>query len=301
MATFYLRTRTGLACKKAGRRHAAYIAGTQQYCDKSEVKHVIDKNLPTWAKNADEFFAAADENERANGRSYRSIVFAIPHEAPDKKQWSQQLVDQLLGERHTYRLAIHIPDDGHNPHAHLMFSERGIKALDATKFFSRSNAKDPTYSGNKSKQWLERAKQHYLALIRVLCPNYTPPNSGEQKVGPKLLGASPVYEEQRQTRERMVDELRQDSQELQRVKGEIERLESPSVHCVPLPCLSVLEAIDTAIGRDRSVSEQGERKHTQWLDMDSALKRFERASRIAKRQQAKAPSNPSSCLRPKFR
>jgi hypothetical protein len=263
MPTFYLRTRTGLACKKAGRRHAAYIAGKQQYCDKSEVKFIIDKNLPTWANNADEFFAAADENERANGRSYRSIVFAIPHEAPDKKQWSQQLVDQLLGERHAYRLAIHIPDDGHNPHAHLMFSERGLKDLEASKFFSRSNAKNPIYSGNKSKQWLERAKRHYLALIRVLCPAYTPPNRGEQKVGPKLLNPSPVYEELRHERERTVLELRRDSQELQSVMEEIARLPKT-------PRYSVFEAIQAALE-----GEQG-------VGLDEAVKRFKPSSRACR-------------------
>jgi MobA/MobL family len=224
MATFYLRTRTGLACRKAGRRHAAYIAGKQQYCDKTEVKFVIDKNLPAWAKNADEFFAAADDNERANGRSYRSIVFAIPHEATDKNQWAQQLVQQLVGERHAYRLAVHIPANGHNPHAHLMFSERGLKDLEAEKFFGRSNAKDPTYSGRKSKQWLETAKQHYLALIRTLCPNYTPARSGEQKIGPKLINAKPTYEQQRQARAQEVAQLRQDSAELQAVMMDIATL-----------------------------------------------------------------------------
>ncbi len=62
MATFYLRTRTGLACKKAGGRHALYIAGKDRYADKKEVVFVEDKNLPLWAKNADDFFSQADDN-----------------------------------------------------------------------------------------------------------------------------------------------------------------------------------------------------------------------------------------------
>jgi len=282
MPTYYLRTRTGLAFKKAGRRHAAYIAGKKQYCDKSEVKFVIDKNLPTWANDADEFFAAADENERANGRSYRSIVFAIPHEAPDKKQWSQQFVDQLLGDRHAYRLAIHIPDNGNNPHAHLMFSERGLKDLEVNKFFSRSNAKNPIYSGNKSKQWLESAKRHYLALIRVLCPTYTPPNRREQKVGPKLLNPSPVYEEQRQERERTVLELRRDIQEFQSVMEEIARLPKT-------PRYSVLEAIQAALEDEQRVS------------LDDAAKRFKPVSSASRKAMNQVMPTATQIQRPRLK
>jgi MobA/MobL family len=282
MATFYLRTRTGLACKKAGRRHAAYIAGKQQYCDKTEVKFVIDKNLPAWAKNADEFFAAADDNERANGRSYRSIVFAIPNEAIDKTQWAQQLVHQLVGERHAYRLAIHIPVNGHNPHAHLMFSERGLKDLEADKFFGRGNAKDPIYSGRKSKQWLAIAKQHYLALIRSLCPNYTPANSGEQKVGPKLINAKPTYEEQRQQRAQEVAQLRQGSAELQAVMMEIARYTQQE---------------DLSINAIQNIQEQPEPLNERPLNIQG----FQPSSSIA-RAVAQANSNKQpQRYRPKFR
>jgi hypothetical protein len=214
MATFYLRTRTGLACKKAGQSHALYIAGLAKYKDKTEVQFVIDKNLPTWASNADDFFTKADENERSNGRSFRSIVFAIPYEANDKEQWAQEFTQTLLGDRHAYRLAVHIPLNGHNPHAHLMFTERGQSAMPADTYFSRKNAKEKAFSGSKSKQWLEGAKRQYLALIRRLCPDYTPPNSGEPKIGQALPFSTSIYEDKRQARIAEVERLRSDTKEL---------------------------------------------------------------------------------------
>lgn len=222
MATFYLRTRTGLACKKAGQRHAMYIAGKDRYADKNEVVFVADKNLPAWAKDADEFFTQADGNERANGRSYRSIVFAIPNEASDKTQWAAGFTKTLIDDKHAYRLAVHIPASGHNPHAHLMFTERGMADLPAESYFGRKNAKAKQYSGSKSKQWLERAKQQYLAFIRAVCPDYTPTNRDEPKIGAKMFHASESYEQERQQRAEQVRQLREDEQDLQRVQAAID-------------------------------------------------------------------------------
>jgi MobA/MobL family len=217
MATFYLRTRTGLASKREGRKHALYIAGKDRYSDKTEVHFVVDKNLPVWAKNADEFFVQADDNERANGRSYRSVVFAIPNEAIDKCQWAQEFAQTLLGNKHAYRLAVHIPQKQHNPHAHLMFTERGQADMPAETYFGRKNTKERAFSGSKSKQWLDSAKRQYLALIRRLCPDYTPPNRGEPKIGQFLQNASPVYDEKRQERIAEVALLRTDERELEAV------------------------------------------------------------------------------------
>lgn len=214
MATFYLRTRTGLACKKAGQSHALYIAGLAQYKNKTEVQLVIDKNLPSWALNADDFFTKADSHERANGRSFRSIVFAIPNEAYDKEQWAQEFTQTILGDRHAYRLAVHIPTGGHNPHAHLMFTERRQSALPAETYFGRKNTKEKAFSGSKSKQWLASAKSQYLALIRTICPTYTPPNKQEQKIGPNLFDAGAEYEIKRLQRYEEVLQLRACEQEL---------------------------------------------------------------------------------------
>lgn len=204
MATFYLNTRNGLASKNAGRTHSAYIAGVGRYADKTEVKAVIDKNLPSWAIDGEDFFQKADANERANGRSYRSLIFAIPNEAQDKTKWAEDLTLNLLGDRHAYRLAIH--DEGHNPHCHLMFTERGRKDdLEPEKYFGRSNPKDRSIS---QKAWLEKAKEMYLTQIKTVAPSYKPAFSHEPKIGPKMKQAGTTYEKNRKKRIEEVEYLR---------------------------------------------------------------------------------------------
>ena len=212
MASFYLRTQTGLACHGAGKKHSRYISGLDKYAHKKEVKHVVDGNLPSFANDAVEFFDQADKNERANGRSYRSIVFAIPREAKDKLAWAQELTNAMLDNKHTYRLAIHLDDEGHNPHAHLQFSERGLIEGETVKdFFSRANPKEKKISGTASKRWLADMKDVYLGQIKKLVPTYVRPNSKEQKIGQKReikTEQDQKYENERQAREQNVQNIR---------------------------------------------------------------------------------------------
>ena len=86
--------------------------------------------------------------------------------------------------------------------------------MPADTYFSRKNAKEKAFSGSKSKQWLESAKRQYLALIRRLCPDYTPPNTGEPKIGQVRPFSSSVYEDKRQARIAEVERLRSDTKEL---------------------------------------------------------------------------------------
>ena len=209
MASFYLRVRNQLASKNRGGGHADYIAGEGYYQNKNEVAGVIDKNLPAFAKDFKEFLEAADKNERANGRSYRSLIIAIPKEATDKMAWASEYAGKLLGETHAYRLAFH--NDEGNPHLHLTFSERPSTSdslkFEPWKYFSRKNPKDRTMS---EKRWLVEAKELYLDHIRNVCPDFSPAkNCGEVKIGPKLAGASEQYEAGRLEREAKVKELRQ--------------------------------------------------------------------------------------------
>jgi hypothetical protein len=221
MATFYLRTRSGLACKKAGANHSAYIAGVGRYSNKHEVIAVIDKNLPQWATDGRDFFQKADVNERANGRSYRSLVFAIPLEATDKTKWAEDLTAKLLGDRHAYRMAIH--EDKNNPHCHLMFTERGRKDdLSPDKYFGRSNAKDRAIS---QKAWLVQAKKIYLAEIRTVAPSYTPSLTKEPKIGPSMKQAGNTYEANRKKRIEEVEYLRLAARAVRAIDATIERLE----------------------------------------------------------------------------
>ena len=227
MASFYLRVRNQLASKNRGGGHADYISGQGYYKNKNEVAGVIDKNLPAFAANFKEFLEAADKNERANGRSYRSLIIAIPKEADEKMAWACEYADKLLGDAHAYRLAFH--NDEGNPHLHLTFSERP-STLDSLKFepwkyFSRQNPKDRAISDRK---WLVQAKELYLDHIKTVCPDFSPSkNSGEVKIGPKLAGAGEHYEAGRAEREAQVNELRQLKAEFKDLDLQIQMKQNP--------------------------------------------------------------------------
>jgi MobA/MobL family len=184
MPTFYMRTTTGLSASGAGKNQVAYISGLDRYSNKMEVVSIVDKNIPkSVAKDGKEFFEKADVLERANGRSYRSLIIAIPREATDKLAWTQTFVDAVLKDKHAYRLAIHI-DGGGNPHAHLMFCERGLKEGQTPKdFFSRKNGK---VRGVSTRKWLHEAKAVYLDHVRKLVPDYTPAMKADPKISPEL-------------------------------------------------------------------------------------------------------------------
>ena len=72
------------------------------------------------------------------------------------------------GERLPYTLAIHRGGaDGENPHAHMMFSERGHDGIErsAEQWFTRYNAKEPEKGGArksraaKAGDWLDTTRQ----------------------------------------------------------------------------------------------------------------------------------------------
>ena len=104
------------------------------------------------------YWAAADAGERANGRLYREVEFALPRElnAAERVELATRFAEHLTGEeRLPYTLAIHRGgQDGGNPHAHLMFSERanndGIERS-AAQWFKRYNAKEPEKRGSAEK------------------------------------------------------------------------------------------------------------------------------------------------------
>lgn len=163
-----------------GVAHARYVAGQGPYADRTDVVMTLDKNLPSWAKDAEAFFAAADKFERANGRAYTEIEFAIPRGVKDPEFYASYYAKKLLGDRHPYRLAVHdkvASDGGRNIHAHLMFSERVMDGIerDQEHFFKRAAAAyrdrktkelhqvDPAKGGAaKDRTWNDRGKVQEL-------------------------------------------------------------------------------------------------------------------------------------------
>lgn len=159
MATYHLTAKIGQ--KGKAKPHAAYIAREGKYIGSTRYEDLEATNygnMPAWAEhNPAEFWQAADENERANGSTYRELEIALPRELtpPQRLELVQDFIDQELGENHAYQFAIHTPkaalEKGEQPHAHIMYSERirdGIER-DPEQYFKRYNAKQPEKGGAK--------------------------------------------------------------------------------------------------------------------------------------------------------
>ena len=143
---------------KAG-PHAAYIAREGKYAsrlDRNEKLEATESgNMPAWAqRNPQEFWIAADHNERKNGTTYREMEIALPRELSPQQRADlvRNFARQEIGERHAYQWAIHTPtavDGGEQPHVHLMFSERQRDSIerDPDEYFKRYNAKNPENGG----------------------------------------------------------------------------------------------------------------------------------------------------------
>jgi len=161
---------------KAGKggAHAAYLAGKGKYAERDDVVAVVDCNLPAWAVDGEDFFAAADQHERANGRAYTELEAAIPRGVVDPVKYAQEFAEKLLEQHHPYRLAVHdkaAADGGRNTHMHLMFSDRKLDGIERGReqFFKRAASRykdahtgemregDPAKGGAaKDRKWNDR-------------------------------------------------------------------------------------------------------------------------------------------------
>ena len=150
-----------------------------------ERAHRESDNMPEWAEDDPRsYWEAADTHERANGRLFREVEFALPRELNEGGQIElarefARRVTRAGGERLPYTLAVH-RGKGENPHAHLMISERvndGIER-DAAQWFRRYNGKAPEKGGarksmaTRPKDWLEQTRKAWAdhanqALRRV--------------------------------------------------------------------------------------------------------------------------------------
>ena len=129
MAVYHLKVSVGSRAggQSAGAK-ADYIEREGSYeKDREELEHKEHGNMPEWSKDdPHSYWEAADEHERANGRLYREVQFALPKELNEEQR--RELASGFAasvteGERLPYTLAIHRGGpNGENPHAHLMFS-----------------------------------------------------------------------------------------------------------------------------------------------------------------------------------
>ena len=174
VAVYHLKASFGSrAGGQSARAKADYIEREGRYeKDRDELEHKEHGNMPEWAQaDPAKYWEAADENERANGRLYSEVQFALPKELsePQRREVAGRFAERLTGEEKLpYTLAIHREGpDGENPHAHLMFSERGHDGIErgAEQWFRRYNGKEPEKGGArksraaKAGDWLEQTRE----------------------------------------------------------------------------------------------------------------------------------------------
>ena len=176
MAIYHLNVKTGTRIGgQSARAKSDYIGRDGKYkADGEELEYKESGNMPEWAEDDPrQYWAAADEHERANGRLYREVEFALPRELNERERHevASSFAKNLTGEeRLPYTLAVHRGgQDGGNPHAHLMFSERindGIERS-AEQWFKRYNAQEPEKGGarkstsTKPRDWLEQTREDW--------------------------------------------------------------------------------------------------------------------------------------------
>jgi MobA/MobL family len=175
-------SRAGGVC--AGAAHA-YITRTEEYDEpeRDTAVHTESDHMPSWAEDdARDYWDAADLFERANGRLYLSADFALPRglEPEDQIALAHSFAQELTAdERLPYTLAVHAGHDAggreHNPHAHLMISERRNDGVERSReqWFRRANSahlerggapKSRTFHG---RQWMEHARERWADLTNT--------------------------------------------------------------------------------------------------------------------------------------
>lgn len=154
MAIMHLSVKSG--AKGKGAAHARYIERDGEYSNRQDKGFSESGNMPKWANTPAEFWGAADEYERANGRAYTELEISLPRELSAEQQIElvREFTKNVLGDSHAYTWAIHTPkaqDGEQNAHVHLMFTERTNDGYERAKdqFFKRYNPDNPEIGGAK--------------------------------------------------------------------------------------------------------------------------------------------------------
>ena len=169
MAIYHLTAKTVSRSESAsGAVRSDYIERSGKYAnDHAELLHKGHGNMPAWANDVPRnYWEAADAHERANGRLFKQIEFALPKELSPEQQtdlaasFCRELAQTKDGPL-PYSFAVHKGHDNENPHCHLLISERVNNGVsrDPGLWFKRA-AKDPSKGGAKKtnelrpREWL---------------------------------------------------------------------------------------------------------------------------------------------------
>src|SRR5271156_4253941 len=131
MAIYHLAARVG---SRGGGQSAAaafaYLCQVGRYGrGESELIHAESRGLPGWAAiDPALYWKAADRYERSNGRLYQQVEIGLPVELNPAQQiaLAQGFAAELAATGDgslPYTLVVH-RGGGHNPHAHVLLSER---------------------------------------------------------------------------------------------------------------------------------------------------------------------------------
>ena len=277
MAIYHLNVKTGSriggqsAAAKADyiEREGKYAAGAE------EVEYRESGNMPEWAADDPRaYWSAADQYERANGRLYREVEFALPRELnpAERVQLATHFAEHLTAdERLPYTLAVH-RGGGDNPHVHLVFSERANDGIErsAEQWFKRYNAQDPEKGGarkstsTKPRDWLEQTREDWADQA----------NEALERAG----RAERINEASFETQ---YFEAAEDGDE--REMARLEHLE-PGVHIGPHNVARAERGVD--LDRVVEAGDAADRNRVRWIE--GALERLEKeirdvAQRIAER------------------
>ena len=132
--------------------------------------YTVSGNMPNFAEeNPTEYWQAADNHERANGRLYTEVEVSLPVELSEGAQCvlARGFAQTLTAEKNLpYIVAVH-QGYGDNPHAHIVISDRGNDGIERSpeQWFKRANKENPELGGAaknreiKSPEWLKETRQ----------------------------------------------------------------------------------------------------------------------------------------------
>ena len=179
MAIYHLHLSNGSKSKGASAqiRHDYVMREGDYKSREEELVFKEDGNLPNWAESARDFWTTADAQERANSRVYREFEMAIPRELNKEQQIElarEFARDFTAHHKLAYSMAIH-SDKGHNPHIHLMYSERVNDGVERARelHFKRADTAQPWKGGAakasemRGKLWLTDVRQQWEISANV--------------------------------------------------------------------------------------------------------------------------------------
>ena len=190
MSLFHMNVKTG---SRGGGQSAAakadYILREGKYAgDADEVMAWDYDHMPAWAEEDPRvYWTAADEHERANGRLFVEVEVALPREFDQGQRIDamRNLAQHVAGpEQLPHMWVIHRGLDAegrdHNPHGHLMVSERGLDGYDRSPetWCKRYNGKDPEAGGARKtkvlmpKKWLTDLRAWWAGHLNERLPKH---------------------------------------------------------------------------------------------------------------------------------